>query len=498
MLDDVTNRATVVCAYDTKDAVSAVTRVHPSSDLAWDGELLPSKLKLKRAMGESSQSRAGSGDANTRCLCLGDTAASCSMSSSPVAGVRSSSPFVSHRFAPYDAPTSPTADATAKPSSDDDPTAGASMSAMHAHPRAIAPVAAHGKEAAKPVASTPVTCLMPTKVYTHDQDEISLERRVAMQFGRKTRRRAVAVQPGDGVVAVHSVVMPKHAIHASRVHCIAQLKAHAMLFGRLALSVRVVGQNGMRLDGKRWRRGTNAVVDVAAGQLVEFDFYSWKQSIRIAPSEAPMTTPVPTPAPIPARQEVVLLNGDFSDSELADGRPNNPSSPALSALSDLASSPVRPPNRAMSSRAVEIQNRLSLDLPGLIASAIVFSPRSTVGVEEVCRALLREAGGMWDVLEDGRGSDEQSEEREDRAVEEWWDVVEKVMLEEPFFGRIDNAGLKDASGHPLLPAYFYVPDQDPSASRVEALEPFVKRVRGARTAKPVQYFWAKPSLRKNR
>jgi hypothetical protein len=38
----------------------------------------------------------------------------------------------------------------------------------------------------------------------------------------------------------------------------------------------------------------------------------------------------------------------------------------------------------------------------------------------------------------------------------------------------------------------------PSASRVEALEPFVKRVRGARTSKPVRYFWAKPSLRKNR
>lgn len=49
---------------------------------------------------------------------------------------------------------------------------------------------------------------------------------------------------------------------------------------------------------------------------------------------------------------------------------------------------------------------------------------------------------MWDVLNDGKGSEEQTEEREEMAVEEWWDAVEQVMSEEPFFGCIDNAGLK--------------------------------------------------------
>jgi hypothetical protein len=58
--------------------------------------------------------------------------------------------------------------------------------------------------------------------------------------------------------------------------------------------------------------------------------------------------------------------------------------------------------------------------------------------------------------------------------------------------------LQDASGRPLPPYYFYIPDQDPSPDRVAALEPFVKRVRGARTKKQARYFWAKPSLKRNR
>lgn len=57
---------------------------------------------------------------------------------------------------------------------------------------------------------------------------------------------------------------------------------------------------------------------------------------------------------------------------------------------------------------------------------------------------------------------------------------------------------QDASGRPLPPYYFYIPDQDPSSDRVAALEPFVKRVRGARTKKQARYFWAKPSLKRNR
>ncbi|KAK4048048.1 hypothetical protein OIO90_005949 [Microbotryomycetes sp. JL221] len=494
MLADITNnRATQQVGTFDKDVTVSCDSPALLTSEAWDSnaDLLPTKLKLKRAMASSS---------------------------SPSAG-RSSSPFGSligsHRFAPYEAPTSPSLDLDKPltPSLLTSPTLNAArLPQLPSSPVPLTTAARLSLDAtglSSDSLESTTSYIEPTIVSINPQQTLSIERGTVMQFGRKVKRRAVAVQAFDKVDQIHSIVMPKHAVHASRLHCIVRLQ-HLWQDSdtqnqsnqadiKYTLNVAVLGQNGIKINGKRWRRGATASLPVKAGQHIVLDFYSWAQTIIVTPSE--LTTRHTSEQPSELHDMAPADDHDHQLEEL--DAIDEELSPALSALSDLASSPVRTnqqltpqPNRQTSGRALELQNELALDLPGLIASAIVFSPRSTVGVEEVCRALLREVGAMWNVLQGD--NDDKSDEREDQAIEQWWQVVEQVMLNEPFFGRIDNAGLKDASGHPLLPVYFYVPDRDPSASRVEALEPFVKRVRGARTTKPVQYFWAKPSLRKNR
>ncbi|GJN88230.1 hypothetical protein Rhopal_001195-T1 [Rhodotorula paludigena] len=324
---------------------------------------------------------------------------------------------------------------------------------------------------------------------------LHLERGTVLYFGRKARKALPRSSRDVGYPTHVPVILPKAARNASRIHCSVRIvsREEQELDGRIEVEVRVTGQNGMKVDGKVKKTGTVVCAEKRAGEALRLRFWGWDAKVIVAESE-------------------IGLGGDDDEEEdeqddRAYSRASSPAynysndhglSPQLGPV-DLPSLPL-PSSFASIERASALAESLGLDLPGLIASAIVFHSRSTVAVDEVIRALLKETGSMWTILS---ADDDVVERRKDTpqgeedAVAAWRGLVEEVLAQEGMFGKIDNAGLKDASGHPIPPHYFYIPDQDPSPDRVAALEPFVKRVRGARS-KAARYFWAKPSLRKNR
>lgn len=345
-----------------------------------------------------------------------------------------------------------------------------------------------------------------------------------MQFGRKARKSYLE----ETSKSTLPILLPHSAKNASRLHCTVLLK-------EARVQVRCFGQNGMKVDGKLLEMGGVAEWAVEGAREIELAFWGWSACV-IVPGEKKIVkevtarkvrviTLIKTPARvIPVIPDSSPFNSLFEGSDGQDSpmaapsthyspvvESSPPPSPALSTLSILSSSPAPEPASDFdidatteatptSARAETLVASLALDLPGLIASAIVFHPRSTVGVKEVVEALLRETGGMWDIVP----HESRDKDTEEEAIDAWWDTVEAVLRAEPFFGCIANDGLtvrhflspfrtaddrgadacfcvsQDAAGYPLPPAYYYLPDNDPSKSRVEALEPFVKRVRGAR------------------
>lgn len=284
-----------------------------------------------------------------------------------------------------------------------------------------------------------------------------------MQFGRKAKKTI----PNRSETTL-PILLPRSAKNASRLHCTVRIlpRQLGVIDHRLVVEVRVLGQNGMKVEGKLWKCGSVAVLPVVAGRMLTLSFWGWNSTVIVAESEFVFKEPKKVKRVV--RAITPPTDHDDGFNSLFDGssdverhlvetqlipavttrESSRASSPALSdvsALSILSSSPA-PSHRQLddvdATEAEELAESLQLDLPGLIASAIVFQPRSTVGVEEVIRALLKEVGGMWGVVEGGRGPVEEEREREDEAVEAWWDVIESVLRNEAFFGCIENAGLK--------------------------------------------------------
>ena len=356
------------------------------------------------------------------------TSAELSSSSSPAAA-RSSSPFPNNQLAAFDAPTSPSS--SKLPTSPD-----AKFSSLPPSSPSFARGLALLEQAAaqeQPELET-------------DDDEpliLRLERGTVMQFGRKAKRLAIPTTE-----TTLPIMLPKSAKNASRLHCTARIVSSAV---NPVVEIRVIGMNGMKIDGKLWKAGSMAVLPVEAGAKLNLFFWGWSSTLIVAESEVVISASAP-PGSSKVSPPSSLYDGEDGDLIFAEDSapaassskaPPNvaPVSPNQSDLSALSSSPARASASFSPSRAETLLANLGLDLAGLVASQIVFSPRSTVGVEEVVKGLLKEVGGMWDVLDDGMGSEDQSEEREDRAVEAWWDLVEEVLREQPFFGCIDNAGL---------------------------------------------------------
>ncbi|GAA5924573.1 uncharacterized protein JCM15063_005678 [Sporobolomyces koalae] len=351
------------------------------------------------------------------------------------------------------------------------------------------------------------------------QDEplqLRLEPNTVLYFGRKAKKaiprtRSPGFDPAERSVPI---LLPKSAKNASRIHCSARIvkdrKARAV--GKATIEVRVTGQNGMRIDGQLWKANSLARLTVESGRELEFAFWGWNANVEvIAPTSKEknkdskrqrVSRPTTSPASSSFNSsfdddddEHDALHGDELNYDLpATSKRQRLSSPALSTASLSSHSSTSISITAL--RARSLAKSPSLDLTGILASTIVFHPRSTVGVDELVRALLKESGeGLWQVLSEDRTEVERMKETargEDEAVRAWIPVCQDILKRERMFGTIDNGGLKDAAGRPLPPYYYYIPDLDPSRARVEALEPFVKRVRGARTSKPIRYFWAKP------
>lgn len=414
MLTDIVNHVTSTPLPSSPAPAEGLKR--PATD-----DLAPSKPKAKRGLGECSLVGAiGASELTV------DTPIEPSSSSSPSAA-RSSSPFANNQLAAFDAPTSPSS--SKLPTSPDIKYSSLPPSSP-SFARGFALLEQAAAQEHEPEADEPLT--------------LRLERGTVMQFGRKAKRRAIPTTE-----TTLPIMLPKSAKNASRLHCTARIVSSAV---NLVVEIRVLGMNGMKIDGKLWKAGSVAVLPVEAGAKLDLFFWGFSSTIIVAESEvineattAHRSSKISPPASV--------YHDDDGDLSLPE-EPNSvapssvapsiaaPISPAHSDLSALSSSPARDAASAPSTRAESLLASLGLDISGLVASQIVFSPRSTVGVEEVVKGLLKEVGGMWNVLEDGKGSEEQSEEREDRAVEEWWDVVEQVLREQPFFGCIDNAGLK--------------------------------------------------------
>ena len=474
-------------------------------------------------------------------------------SSSPGRTVQSSSPFFARtHLDTFDLPTSPGASsAVDKLATSPIRRALASLPPSSPSFGLSAPTALDELANASALASRATSPCAPTQTAAQRDPGLDtprtlhLERGTVLYFGRKARKAIPRHQHAhnDNVEEeTHvPVILPKSAKNASRIHCSARI-VDSTADGHLVIEVRVTGQNGMKVDGKVRRNGSVVRVEKRAGETLRLSFWGWSAKIVIADSEVGLVSDAESEGNSVVHQHE---RDDLAESQQRPSKSRRrASSPALSFRSDdhglspepefsdrapasssRASSLAPPGPSPAAVRAAALASALGLDLPGLIASAIVFHARSTVAATEVIHGLLAETRSMWTILTTNEDELEQvrdSAAGEARAIEAWQDLVEHVLAREDMFGMIDNSGLKvraacnhsvrgtwsltpscsadfqDASGRPLPPYYFYIPDQDPSPDRVAALEPFVKRVRGARTKKQARYFWAKPSLKRNR
>lgn len=290
---------------------------------------------------------------------------------------------------------------------------------------------------------------------------LRLERGTTLQFGRKAKKMS-KLDPSTIKGTTIAILLPASAKNASRIHSTVKLSETSK---SLKVEIKVLGQNGMNVDGKLWKVGKVGRIKCVAGRKLNLDFWGWSSTIIVGESEQEdlvhqlhsQRESSPIDSLFDGSSSVAEHQHQQSDGDLFDSINPNPisspepslssrsrePSPIYSELSDLSDTPSSP---VLGASSLELdatpagQLARTMDLPGLIASAIVFHPRSTVGVEEVVKALLREAGNMWDVLDGGKR--DESVEREDLAVQAWWNVIEFVLKEERFFGCIENVGLK--------------------------------------------------------
>ena len=484
-------------------------------------------------------------------------------SSSPSSARQSSSfssPFGNTKFLPYDRPSSPllqfpasddahrlatTKDTFFATASDDiDETKFSLSSPLDAAPPQL------------PVATAPVVVLptIPERTIIGTDGErlnlrLGLGQRV--RFGRKVKTKSIAsrsqtdgkdAQDDDATTReLITIRLPKSAKYASRLHCtlhavplLSSTPSSPSSTGSSRLStrngdtvqnctliVKVLGQNGMKIDGVVFATGTEKRISSvgASATKVELDFWGWGMSIILGGGSPVSKSNLRQlqQSVVGAKDEAMSSEDDSDEEDIDRGiiarrvsskgatastsipKQQRDDSPALSVLSSLSSSsPIvesvplpsarninankrrRPSVSSLSSssssshhddnddetasathsRALALVESLSLDLQGLIASAIVFHHRSTVGVEEVIRALLKDVGGMWAILKndesrfkssrrdvfmssvDGGSDDEdRREKKEEEAVDAWWDCIEDVLSGNKMFGCIGNVGL---------------------------------------------------------
>ncbi|WWC91440.1 uncharacterized protein L201_006386 [Kwoniella dendrophila CBS 6074] len=103
-----------------------------------------------------------------------------------------------------------------------------------------------------------------------------------------------------------------------------------------------------------------------------------------------------------------------------------------------------------------------LDLPAIIASTVVFSGSSKLSLPDLVKHMLESQPSL-----------------KEHGSEKTWSLwVGESLDNNEMFGKVERHG-KDASGHPLLPHYYYNPSADPDSSRAQELGALVRPLRTA-------------------
>ncbi|KAK6904515.1 hypothetical protein I203_105329 [Kwoniella mangroviensis CBS 8507] len=103
-----------------------------------------------------------------------------------------------------------------------------------------------------------------------------------------------------------------------------------------------------------------------------------------------------------------------------------------------------------------------LDLPAIIASTVVFSGSSKLSLPDLVKHMLESQPSL----------------KEHGSEKIWSSWVHDALEGNRMFGKVERHG-KDASGHPLLPHYYYDPSSDPDTSRASELGALVRPLRTA-------------------
>ncbi|RSH95441.1 hypothetical protein EHS25_000533 [Saitozyma podzolica] len=309
------------------------------------------------------------------------------------------------------------------------------------------------------------------------------------------------------------VHLPRSASHASRVHATVEYIA-----AKDSLRIVVIGQNGLRVKragtgSRRLKSGQR--MDLAGGdgnRVVQIDFYGCKVDVAFPAVEeppetlfSPMSSPIsapPSPATsMPPSSPPMMLPsspiGDHSSplssnlevharsvkQELLDAALSHDdlivatTDAGLSRTPKTASRPATPAPQREPAPVPPVPHVLSappsppaplpdgVDLAAILASTVVFSGSSKLSLPDLVKHMLETQPSL----------------REHGDEQRWTDWAKDEVEGNAMFGKVERHG-KDASGHPLLPHYFYNPAHDPDTNRAKQLGGLVRPLRAAQRA----------------
>ncbi|WWC64235.1 uncharacterized protein I303_106844 [Kwoniella dejecticola CBS 10117] len=174
-----------------------------------------------------------------------------------------------------------------------------------------------------------------------------------------------------------------------------------------------------------------------------------RASSPLSPASEPRLSPLPEVAP-EEQQQCLPEPEEAQQEEQAEKQ-------VKAELIEIAT--VKAPSRA-SSPILPVP--AEVDLQAIIASTVVFSGSSKLSLPDLVKHMLESQPSLKD-----HGSEKN-----------WSAWVGDALENNEMFGKVERHG-KDASGHPLLPHYYYNPAADPDTSRATELGALVRPLRTA-------------------
>ncbi|WVF67190.1 hypothetical protein IAT40_001937 [Kwoniella sp. CBS 6097] len=196
-------------------------------------------------------------------------------------------------------------------------------------------------------------------------------------------------------------------------------------------------------------------VVVQESKEIEEDRQS-RQSSPLSPASEARLSPLPDLEPLTPIPSISHL----PEPETEHASEQNEKSVKLERIEAAATVTVpKPPSRAASP---ELPVPADVDLAAIIASTVVFSGSSKLSLPDLVKHMLESQPSL----------------KEHGPESRWSTWVSTELESNKMFGKVERHG-KDASGHPLLPHYFYNPAEDPDASRAKELGALVRPLRTA-------------------